>query len=105
MIVNRLFPVQARRVLYIVFASLTLAALQNVTVDDAVTSGTVVPAYLPSPSDWNQGNACTVCLTKPNASLAYDHTWHNGRFYPQSTIPLAFEFTFVGSFLDSLSNP
>ena len=103
MVANRWFSIRAQ-VLCIVFAGLAFAALQNVTVDDAVTSGAVVPAYLPSSSFWNQGNACSVCHVNPDPSLAYDGTWHNGRLDPNSTVELALAFNFVGTFPDSFSH-
>lgn len=84
-------------VCFILFATLALAALQNVTVDDSASTGAVVPAYLPSPSDWNQGNTCSGCLAKPDPALAYDGTWHDTTFSPSSTVYQAFEFTFVGT--------
>lgn len=31
---------------------------------------------------WNQGNGCASCAAKPNASLAYNHTWHDATFVP-----------------------
>ena len=85
---------------FILFASFALAALQNVTVDDAVLIGAAVPTYLPSPSSWNQGNICSGCLVRPNPSMAYNGTWHDTTFSPNSTVSQAFEFTFVGAFPD-----
>ncbi|KAF8552923.1 hypothetical protein OG21DRAFT_1510912 [Imleria badia] len=58
-------------------ASFALAALQNVTVDNAVLTGAMVPQYLPSDSVWNIGNNCTACFVKPDPSLAYNGTWHD----------------------------
>ena len=86
------------QVCFILFASFALAALQNVTVDDAVLTGAVVPTYLPSPSNWNQGNICLGCLVQPDSSMAYNGTWHDTTFSPNSTVSQAFEFTFIGTF-------
>lgn len=58
--------------LFILFASLSLAALQNVTVDGAVVTDTVVPTYpyLPSqPSNWNQSIACLFSMPREARSL------------------------------------
>lgn len=93
------------RVCFVLFASFAHAALQNVTVDDAVVTGAVslpILEYLPSPSNWNQGNICSVCLVKPDPSLAYNGTWHDSTFSPNSTVFEAFEFTFIGTFPDLL---
>ena len=83
---------------FILFANIVLAALQNVTVDDAVLTGPVVPVYLPSPSSWSQGNQCSNCAAKPDPSLAYNGTWHDTTFYPNSNVSQAFQITFVGRF-------
>lgn len=59
------------------FSEQSLAILKNVTVDDTKgdeLSGTM-PTYLPT-GDWSTGG-CKGCLAKPNASLAFDGTWHD----------------------------
>ena len=78
-------------------ASFALAALQNVTVDDAVLIGAVVPQYLPSDSVWNIGNNCTSCFVKPNPSLAYNGTWHDTTYSSSNSYTQAIEFTFTGT--------
>ncbi|KAN0076719.1 hypothetical protein V8E55_010574 [Tylopilus felleus] len=95
-------PLSGEIQLYLVlFASFTLAALQNVTVDDAVLTGAVVPQYLPTASLWNSvvGNNCTSCTVKPDPSLAYDGTWHDTTYYPSNDYTPSFQFTFTGSAL------
>jgi hypothetical protein len=81
----------------ILFASFALAALQNVTVDDAVSTGAVVPQYLPNESVWNQGNTCTGCYVQPNPSLAYNGTWHDTTFSSSNGYTQEIEFSFTGA--------
>ena len=87
------------QVYLVLFASFTLAALQNVTVDDAVLTGAVVPQYLPTTALWNSviGNNCTTCIAKPDPSLAYDGTWHDTSYFPGDDYTPAFEFTLTGT--------
>lgn len=85
-------------VYFILFANFALAALQNVTVDDAVLTGAVVPQYLPSASSWNVGNNCSTCLAKPDPSQAYNGTWHDTTFSPGTAVSQTVEFTFTGRF-------
>ncbi|KAF8447258.1 hypothetical protein L210DRAFT_944256 [Boletus edulis BED1] len=86
-------------VYFVLFAGFALAALQNVTVDDGVLTGAVVPQYLPGVSVWHIGNNCTGCFVKPDPSLAYNGTWHDSTFYPTYGYTPAIEFTFTGSAL------
>ena len=81
---------------FILFASFALAALQNVTVDDSVSTGAVVPQYLPYGSFWNQGNNCSGCLVQPDPSLAYNGTWHDATFSSSNGYTQAVEFSFTG---------
>ena len=84
------------QVCFILFASFALAALQNVTVDDSVSTGAVVPQYLPNSSIWNQGNNCSICLVKPDPSLAYNGTWHDATFSSSNGYTQTVEFSFTG---------
>ena len=90
------------QVRFILFASFAFAALQNVTVDDSVSTGAVVPAYLPVSTNWAQGNTCSGCVAKPDPSEAYNGTWHDTTFSPNSTTFQSFEFSYVGTFPDFL---
>ncbi|KAF8120854.1 hypothetical protein EV363DRAFT_1278597 [Boletus edulis] len=81
---------------FVLFATFALAALRNVTVDDAVLTGTVVPQYLPSASAWHQGNNCTVCAAKPDPSMVYDGTWHDTTYSPPNGTFKSIEFSFTG---------
>ena len=97
-------PFVQAQVYFILFAGLAIAALQNITVDDSVSVGSVVPTYLPSPTNWNQGNTCSGCIAQPDPHYAYNGTWHDATYFQNSTVTNAFEFTFVGTFLDLLFN-
>ncbi|KAG9308336.1 hypothetical protein JVU11DRAFT_12100 [Chiua virens] len=72
MIVSTKHLLRRARIYFVFFANFTRAALQNVTIDDTVYTGAVVPQYLPSASSWNQGNMCSGCLVKPDSSKAYN---------------------------------
>ncbi|KAG9313302.1 hypothetical protein JVU11DRAFT_5606 [Chiua virens] len=87
------------------FSSFTLAALQNVTVDDAVLTGAVVFQYLPLPStsSWNIGNNCSACTARLDASQAYNGTWHDSTYYPGGVYK-SFEFNFTGRHLTTGSS-
>jgi len=87
------------QVCFLLFASFALAALQNVTVDDSVSTGAVVPQYLPYASIWNQGNNCSICLVKPDPSLAYNGTWHDATYSSSNGYTQTVEFSFTGSAL------
>ncbi|KAF8447194.1 hypothetical protein L210DRAFT_355470 [Boletus edulis BED1] len=85
-------------VYFVLFAGFALATLQNVTVDDAVLTGAVVPRYLPTDSVWNIGNGCTTCVS-PDPMEAYNNTWHDSTFNPSNGYTQAIEFTFTGNAL------
>lgn len=93
-----MIPIRSLIAYFILFAGFQLAsaALENVTIDDAVLTGAVVPQYLPSASSWKQGNDCSTCLAKPDPSQAYNGTWHDATFQPGTTISQTIEFTFRG---------
>ena len=86
-----------------------LGNLINVTVDDTkpdpLTGASSV--YVPEGS-WSQGNGCTVCAAKPDASQALDAIWHDITYtVPASsqtqTATLQFNGTFAISFLVDIS--
>ncbi|KAH0835494.1 hypothetical protein J3R83DRAFT_9161 [Lanmaoa asiatica] len=83
---------------FVLFTSFAFAALQNVTVDDAVLTGPVVPQFFPSASAWSTNN-CTTCAVQPDPSLAYNGTWHETTFIPANNEAPAIEFNFTGSAL------
>ena len=80
---------------FVLFASLALAALQNITVDDAAVTGAVVPNYLPNATYWNIGNTCKLCNVHPDPSLAYNGTWHDSTYNVNISLQ-AIDFTFTG---------
>ncbi|KAF8126068.1 hypothetical protein EV363DRAFT_1349683, partial [Boletus edulis] len=83
-------------VYFVLFAGFALATLQNVTVDDAVLTGALVPQYLPTNSVWNIGNLCPGCFVQPDPKLVYNGTWHDSTFHPTDGYTPAIEFTFTG---------
>ena len=91
------------QVFFTLFANFAFAAPQNVTVDDAALTGPVTITYLPSPSNWSQGNNCSGCIAKPDPSQAYNGTWHDTTYIPNSAVYQAFQFNFTGTFLDPVS--
>lgn len=97
-------PFGQAKIYFILLFGSAFAALRNITVDDAVSIGAVAPQYLPSVSWWNQGNNCSGCSAKPDPSQAYNATWHDTTFNPNSGVTQAIQFTFVGTFPDLLSD-
>ena len=97
-------PVSAvsAQVCFILFATLVIGAPENVTVDDSVSTGPVVPTYLPVPTNWAQGNLCSGCYAQPYPYYAYNGTWHDATLFQGMSYTPEFEFTFVGTFLDLL---
>ena len=91
------------QVFFTLFANFAFAAPENVTVDDAALTGPVTITYLPSPSNWSQGNNCSGCIAKPDPSQAYNGTWHDTTYIPNSAVYQAFQFNFTGTFLDPVS--
>jgi hypothetical protein len=65
------------------FLHKSLAIFVNVTVDD--TLGDPITgqqfSYLPAGS-WNVGQTCTACTARPDPSLLFAGTWHDGTFNP-----------------------
>lgn len=73
---------------------LVSAELRNVTIDDASPAVDYYPL-----SEWNaRPGACSSCQADPDASQAYDGTWHDTSYDPgQSAAPLNATLTFNGS--------
>ncbi|THH03755.1 hypothetical protein EW145_g6028 [Phellinidium pouzarii] len=77
-----------------------VAVLINVTVDDqngdSMTGG--LPLYSGSSKDnWQQGATCKGCAAQPNASFAFDSTWHDATWNPGDPAEKLIEINFVGS--------
>ncbi|KAH7870956.1 uncharacterized protein C8R40DRAFT_618971 [Lentinula edodes] len=76
------------------------AIFRNYTVDDSDSSWIYSPY-----GAWNIGNDCHGCDAQPNATLAYNHTWHDAAFYAppnQQTmtdpnVPFTANITFNGT--------
>lgn len=81
----------------------TSLAGRNATIDDQwgdELTG-LVPVLTPA-NEWQQGAECAGCQLKPNASLAYDHTWHDSTWDPvRRPIPPAVQLLFNGITSDS----
>ncbi|KZT18125.1 hypothetical protein NEOLEDRAFT_1080931 [Neolentinus lepideus HHB14362 ss-1] len=71
----------------------------NRTIDDqwgdSVTG--ILPTYLPANDTWQQGANCSSCYSRPNASLAYDGSWHDVSYIPGGPAPMVARFTFDGT--------
>lgn len=66
--------------------SFTQADIKNVTIDDLygdIETG-AKPIY--SSSGWSQG-PCNGCKAQPNASLAFEGSWHDATHHPEDTDP------------------
>lgn len=73
--------------LYLAEAALNIAALLfplvgatliNITVDDTNPDPLTGNIFTYSPDgSWNQGNNCTPCFRKLDATLTFDGTWHD----------------------------
>ena len=58
-----------------------LAALVNVTVDDATAAITGASiTYAPSGA-WRSGPGCSSCVTSPDVGETHNGTWHEGQFW------------------------
>ncbi|KAJ7184507.1 hypothetical protein C8R46DRAFT_1208700 [Mycena filopes] len=71
--------------------------ISNRTIDDvsgdSVTGA--LPTYIPA-SSWRPGSTCPDCKVHPNASLAFDHTWHDNSQLP-GRAPVSLSLDFVGT--------
>ncbi|KAK7694205.1 hypothetical protein QCA50_001385 [Cerrena zonata] len=82
------------------FSRPTLANLVNVTVDDAGSDPYTGAQIVYSPSNaWSLGPACTVCTAHPDPKRAFNGTWHDGFFDPNTNNVLTASFQFDGSAL------
>ncbi|KAI0346982.1 hypothetical protein BDW22DRAFT_1425073 [Trametopsis cervina] len=69
----------------------------NVTIDDQIgdeVTGAQI-TYTPAKT-WNQGNGCSVCMAKVDASQAFNGTWHDASRFPGDA-PLVLSFNFTGT--------
>ena len=90
------------RSLFFTSAHIALAyALTNVTVDDEGGDELTgdKPTYTPSGSsgNWAQGADCTGCIVKPDATKAFNGTWHDSTHGASDSFQKAIEITFTGA--------
>ncbi|EJD01916.1 uncharacterized protein FOMMEDRAFT_147086 [Fomitiporia mediterranea MF3/22] len=84
------------------------AAARNITVDD--TYGDEVTGAKPvySPADvWNPGPGCSTCAIKPDATQAYNGTWHDSTRPPNApayTIEIGFSGYAVSAYFILANN-
>ena len=70
----------------------------NVTIDDQYgdeSNGRLV-SYSPSSGAWSLGTMCDDCRLRPNASLAFNGTWHDSTYEGQASGPYSFTILFNG---------
>lgn len=100
-----LFPLSATAVYTLTLVLLQLLLLsivsgRNITIDDQLgdeETGLTVQ-YQPD-GMWQQGADCTTCILAPNATAAYDSTWHDPTWIGQTTEPLSFSLFFNGEYV------
>ncbi|KAJ3542873.1 hypothetical protein NM688_g5929 [Phlebia brevispora] len=86
---------------YVLLPFLVEAAVENITVDDSQPDPRTGALITYSSSGWLSGNGCQVCAAVPNSSDAFDATWHDATYIPNSNISTQKEvetarFTFNG---------
>ena len=65
------------------FTTFSLCTYVNITIDDSLgdeSNGNMITYS----NGWNVGQACVGCTAKPDASQAFEHTWHDGTYLPVS---------------------
>ena len=87
---------------HLLLMPLILAKLVNTTVDDDgldPKTGSRI-TYIITPSGrWSNGQTCTGCEARPNASQTYNGTWHDCTYDPSvlsRATPQTFTFEFTG---------
>lgn len=59
------------------------AALVNITIDDKYGDPKTGNQVMYSPPDsWNDGTNCSACTARPDPSIPYLNTWHDGTYLP-----------------------
>ena len=76
-----------------------LTLLQNVTIDDEYgdfQTG-VKPTYLEvGGCGWKQGSKCTDCFAQPDASQAFNGTWHDATYHEEDGNYCGINLEFTG---------
>ena len=70
----------------------------NRTIDDEKgdsVSG-LKPEYSP-PGSWQQGSTCTACFVHLDPSQAFDSSWHDSTFHPNTQVPPTITLRFNGT--------
>ncbi|KAF7338036.1 hypothetical protein MVEN_02027600 [Mycena venus] len=82
-----------RSLIFLLFAVLTSGGLTNTTIDDSSSSFTFSDGWTAiTPS-----SPCHGCASKPDPTLTYGGTWHNGNYRDGASTPTTGSFTFTGS--------
>ena len=79
---------------------LTNTASTNFTIDDY--NGDQITGLKPSYSPilgWNQGNDCSECTAKLDATKTFMGTWHDVSYQPTDPEPRVITLSFNGMFL------
>ena len=84
---------------FLVGLNIASASIENVTVDDAASDSLVIPSYLPVSGIWKEGSGCSGCRVHPDASQAFNGTWHDATFHPSNEDDVVVEVTFTGESL------
>ncbi|KAJ2987130.1 hypothetical protein NUW54_g9520 [Trametes sanguinea] len=64
----------------------------DITVDDSNSAISYSPA-----DQWSQGISCSDCTIHPDASEAFDGTWHDTTYNPLQSSPMTITFSFTGT--------
>ncbi|KAI0652603.1 hypothetical protein C8Q79DRAFT_109891 [Trametes meyenii] len=67
---------------------------KNVTIDDSAPEGVL---YLPSESYWSVGLSCSFCALHPDATQAYNKTWHVVVYDPGELAVPQVDISFTGN--------
>jgi len=94
-------------ILFLNVSRLVLSVLTNISIDDASSdplTGTRITYGLTNDvtGGWNVGQACSGCFAQPDASQAFNGTWHDSSYSPtrEGEIPYAFvSFTGVAVYV------
>lgn len=73
--------------------------LDDTNFDQRMQDGATVTYSSTGQDAWAQGNGCSFCALKPDASLAFNHTWHDTTFTLGDTGQESMEVNFVGTFV------
>lgn len=97
----------AYTLLLMLFAEITAAVRENITIDDSYTGQAegLTLRYLVE-DGWTQGNLCKGCSAQPDASLAFNGTWHDATSMHDDNLQRVIEFNFTGTiFYDCIVVP